>query len=357
MRKRSSTLRSPQLPLGLLLCLVLVPVLVSSAFADVPLVEHDLLAKKAAKEALKAQGGEVQGGGTGAVSLIDSSGLEWFLNTDITFSTSESASGAASEASYTQAVAASTSGGGTSMTTLSDAFDGYNGLCITTAAAGCPGSDTGGPAMPGVYNENGPLAGTECGGRQLVFPVQNILGLDVQRRVYVPAADEFARWYDTFTNTTGAPITFFANKANNLGSDGDTTIDTSSDGDAVVEVTDLWSTSFEAFDGGGSSFDPRLGHVYQGEGAPTTLAAIDFTDGENTPSWSYQLTVDPGATVAVVQYATGQPNLPDARSQSATLAAGEELSMGACPLDSTQLEQVANFLGEPVNPLEVPTLD
>src|ERR1700759_4023004 len=38
---------------------------------------------------------------TGSVSLIDSAGLEYFINTNITFSTSSSASAAASEASYT----------------------------------------------------------------------------------------------------------------------------------------------------------------------------------------------------------------------------------------------------------------
>ena len=46
-------------------------------------------------------------------ALIDDSGVEYFINTDITFSTSSSASAAMSEASYTHSVAASTANGGT----------------------------------------------------------------------------------------------------------------------------------------------------------------------------------------------------------------------------------------------------
>src|SRR5207344_1022279 len=64
---------------------------------------------------------------TGAISLVDGGKLKFFINTNITFMTSSSASGAASEASYTQSVIATTSGGGTQTIKLNDAFDGYYG--------------------------------------------------------------------------------------------------------------------------------------------------------------------------------------------------------------------------------------
>jgi hypothetical protein len=73
---------------------------------------------------------------TGSVSLIDSSGLKYFINTNITFSTSSSASGAASEASYTVPVMASTSAGGLVTSTLSDMFDGYEGICVSLTGRG-----------------------------------------------------------------------------------------------------------------------------------------------------------------------------------------------------------------------------
>ena len=49
---------------------------------------------------------------TGSIGLIDVAGLKYFINTNITFSTSSSASGAASEASYQAPIVASTVGGG-----------------------------------------------------------------------------------------------------------------------------------------------------------------------------------------------------------------------------------------------------
>src|SRR6202040_1416512 len=90
-----------------LLSLVVTPVLT----ADVSIIERREARTKG--NAGKPKGSHHPGGATGSQSLIDSQGLKYFINTNITFSTSSSASGAASEASYTHAVAASTSGGGT----------------------------------------------------------------------------------------------------------------------------------------------------------------------------------------------------------------------------------------------------
>src|SRR5581483_5369803 len=90
---------------------------------------------------------------TGSVQLIDSGGLQYFINTNITFSTSSSASGAASEASFTGPVVASTSAGGTTMSTLNDMFDGYQGLCVSLTNATGPCST--GNANYTMYEKNG----------------------------------------------------------------------------------------------------------------------------------------------------------------------------------------------------------
>ncbi|MBK8286757.1 MAG: hypothetical protein IPK97_18875 [Ahniella sp.] len=94
---------------------------------------------------------------TGEQALTDLSGFEYFINTDITFSTSSSASGAASEASYAAPVNVTTAMNGTVSTTLSDAFDGYNSLCVSTDGATGPCDSTGG-GLRGIgtttmYNE------------------------------------------------------------------------------------------------------------------------------------------------------------------------------------------------------------
>lgn len=282
---------------------------------------------------------------TGSVQLIDSAGLQYFINTNITFSTSSSASGAASEASYTNAIVASTSGGGTTTSTLSDMFDGYNGLCVSLTNATGPCQT--GNANYTMYEKNGAAtvdatvpATPECTNRQYILPAQTIGGLSVRRKVYVPTNDRFIRWTNIFTNTTGAPITFTMITSNNLGSDSNTRIVSSSSGDNVATVGDLWVSTFQNYSGNTSS-DPRIGHVLQGTGAPTPVSSINFADGDDNPYWAYSITLTPGQTKSIVNYATGQGSKAAANAQAAAIAAFGANAQQC--YSATELAQVVNF--------------
>src|SRR5262249_23946007 len=215
---------------------------------------------------------------------------------------SSSASAAMSEASYTQAVSATTMNGGNVSTTLNDAYDGYNTLCLSlnNTVATC---ETGNANFV-IYNKLGP-ATTECGGRQGAFPVQTPGSLHVQRKVFVPANDAFARWLNIFTNTGGSPATVTMVIANNLGSDSNTQIVSSSNGNATAEVTDTWVTTFQNYSGTTSS-DPRLGHVLQGPGAPVGLAGINFANGDDNPFWGNTFTLAPGETAVIIDFSVQQ---------------------------------------------------
>lgn len=277
--------------------------------------------------------GAVRGDGfsprSGEISWIDAGGLEFFVNTNITFTTSSSASGAASEATFTQSVAATTTGAGTTMTTLGDAFDGYNGLFVNGTS----------------YNNNG-LVTLECIGatsaieRQAVYTAQTIGNLSVSRKVFVPDDDEFIRWLNFVTNNGSATETVTLSTVNNLGSDSDTTIVTTSSGDTTVTTADDWVTSMEDFSGS-TSGDPRLGHVLQGPGAPSPLTAVTFTDGDDGPTWSYTFIVDPGETVAIMNFATGQPSRADAAAQAALLADLQGSALDC--MTQTEIDQIINF--------------
>lgn len=282
---------------------------------------------------------------TGSVALIDAAGLKYFINTNITFSTSSSASAGMSEASYTHAVNATTALGGTSSTTLNDAYDGYQSICVSLTGATGPCA-TGNPSYV-IYNKNGAAtvdagvpAGPNCTGRQYVFGTQNISGLSVQRKVYVPPNDQYARWMNIFTNTTGAPITFNMITSNNLGSDSNTTIVTSSSGDANVTPADTWATTFQNYSGNSSS-DPRLGHVFWGTGAATPVTATNFANGDDNPYWSYNITLNPGQTKIIVNYATGQPSKAAAATKAANLAAFGANAQQC--MTATELARVVNF--------------
>jgi uncharacterized repeat protein (TIGR01451 family) len=310
----------------------------------------DVVAANAAKHEAKggrhhAQAGRATTFATGSVQLVDAGGLKYFINTDVTFTTSSSASGAASEASYTGPIAASTSAGGSVMMTLSDMFDGYNALCVslTNSTGPCSVFD---PNFV-IYNKNGPAAVDsgvpavpECTNRQYVLPAQTIGGLSVSRKIYVPTNDRYIRWMNFFTNTTASPITFTMVTSNNLGSDSNTVVVTTSSGDATVTTGDLWATSFQQFSGS-TSTDPRIGHVFQGTGASTPLANINFVSGDDNPYWVYSITLNPSQTKIIANYATGMGTKAAAAAQAAALAAFGANAQQC--MSATELSEVTNF--------------
>ena len=274
---------------------------------------------------------------TGSEPLIDNDGMKWFINTNITFSTTSSASGAMSEAEYTHAVAASTLGGGTASSTLNDAFDGYNTLAVSDV-------ETMGPPRTGsyyiFYNKNGP-AFVEGNGRQVDFPIQTLWGTDTQdaarvegkgpqvdwpsmqiwRKVFVPSDAAFARWLNFFKNVTDTPLSFNVFIANNLGSDSNTRITGSSNGDMISDLTDTWVGTMQNFSGTTSS-DPREAHVLQGNGAvPVPLIVNHFVNGDDNPYWAYTLTIQPGQTACLMNFCVLKPTIAAAAGAAGPLAA------------------------------------
>ena len=243
--------------------------------------------------------------GVGSLSLVDASGLEYFINSDVTFSTSTMASGAVSDATYTTSVAATTSGGGTTVAPLMNAFDGYNNMFVNGF----------------VYNMNG---GTTpdgaCSNRQFLFADQAIGNITVSRKVFVPDNDEFCRWINTFTNTGGITETVNVTIFSDLGSDADTVLVETSTPPAAATTSDNWAVSFENYTAG-TSPSPRLGHVFQGPNRRVGLKDIDFLSGNDQPFWEYELSLAPGETCAIMNFVTGQPSRVDARTKCQELTA------------------------------------
>ncbi len=308
-----------------------------AALADVSLVERHAVGKLISKPKVHPVRA------TGSQALIDSGGLEFFINTNITFSTSSSASGAMSEANYTHAVAASTLNGGTVAATLNDSYDGYNTMCLSlnNTVATC---ETGNANFV-IFNKRGP-ATTECLGstsgvnRQVVYPVQTSGNIQMQRKVFVPDNDEFARWLNYFTNTGASPQTVTMVVANNLGSDANTVIVTSSNGNATAETSDTWVTTFQNYSGT-TTTDPRLGHVFQGPGAAVPLAGINFANGDDNPFWGYTFTLNPGETKIIMNFGVALPSKAAAAAKAAQLVSLPPSSLQC--MSTTERNQVVNF--------------
>ncbi|MDD8026786.1 MAG: Ig-like domain-containing protein [Acidobacteriota bacterium] len=293
---------------------------------------------------------------TGSIHLFDGDGLEWFVNTDITFVTSSSASGAMSEASYSTGVTATTLGGGTTNSSLSDAFDGYNSIALTLNGDNGPVNTS--DADYRIFNQNGPAAlDPDSSGREYVFPIQHVAvddlepesagpaageaGLDFWRKVYVPSDDSFARWLNFVENRTAEPVTVTLVTSNNLGSDSNTRIFATSDGDTAAELTDTWVGTFQNYSGT-TSPDVRLAHVLQGPGdVAVPLSKIVFADGDDNPYWAYTMTIPAGETYCIMNFAIGQPSKAQASAKAAELAG---LPAGALKyMSDDEKAQVMNF--------------
>jgi hypothetical protein len=284
---------------------------------------------------------------TGSIALVDAHHLKYFINTNITFSTTSAASGAMSEASFTQAVVASTSAGGTTTSTLDDAFDNYNALFVDVG-----GTTTGHSDPNNMYNRTGASAALdnspnpECAGQNVVFPTEEMQGLDVHREVYVPTDGSYARWLNVFTNSTSAAITAGVGTANNIGSDSNTIITGSSNGDTTADLTDTWVGTFQNFSGNTSS-DPRAAHVIQGADAPVAPTAVNFTNGDDNPFWAWDITVQPGETVTMMNFVAEEGTKAAAAADASSLAALTPGENGITPelrcMSEASLSSLENF--------------
>lgn len=265
--------------------------------------------------------------------LVDGTGLEWFINDEVTYSTISSAVGAASDAVFIGAVEATTTGGGTELSVLADAFDGYNALDISVDGA----------AAVRYNNVGAPSA--SCGGRQIVMPSLTVGGLQVTRKVYVPAADGFARWLNIVENHSGATRTVVLGISNDLGSDAATLIGTTSSGDAVATTADSWITTYEAFTQG-SSRTPRLAHVLSSPGAAVQPSQVLFANGNDKPTWGYSFSVPSGSKIVIANFAAGLGSLSGAALKAASLAALPP-SATAC-MDASEIAGLGNVAPGPV---------
>lgn len=173
----------------------------------------------------------------------------------------------------------------------------------------------------------GQTVGTlEVGGRQLAISQNNINGLNVTRKVWVPRTGYFARYLEIVTNTTNAPITLdatvtsnftFINKVQNgftfsrepriiVTSSGDTQFDVS-----VPETRDHWLEIDDDDDGDPFLLNtlPATALVFDGAGAPVQATNgsynIDFTNNYGQFVAQFQgLTVPANTTVALMHFVT-----------------------------------------------------
>jgi len=205
-----------------------------------------------------------------------------------------------------------------------NAFDGYGRLIVGGVA----------------YRSDNSLYTTEDDGQTIVTGDDTIDGLTVSRKVTVPNTgdEDFARTIDSFTNNTTTAITTTVTIVGNLGSDDDTMVFATSDGDNIVESTDQWIGTDDA-DGSGT---PAIIHYIHGPAGlqPMSVSVI----GDNI-TWTYEITVAAGETVQLASFTIVGTTQADAIAAANALVAphGELREQAVAFLTTAEQQSLANF--------------
>ncbi len=187
---------------------------------------------------------------------------------------------------------------------------------------------------------SGSFESSELGGRQAV--VGGAVGdLAVQRRMYVPevSGEGWARFFESFTNTGTSAQTVAMKIQSNSGNDSGFTVLSTSSGDTSFGTNDHWIVN----DDGQNAGDPTVLHLFgDGTANPTSVGTTVFSAfGNQGPTYTFTLTVQPGETVSFLHFASQQTNLANIQSELATLQDPDATALfGLTPV---QLGQVVNF--------------
>jgi protocatechuate 3,4-dioxygenase beta subunit len=165
------------------------------------------------------------------------------------------------------------------------------------------------------FANRGQTVTTEDGGREVVISPDVFDGLQMRRKVYVPAEGGFARYLDILTNTTAQAKTVTVGGEGWLGPYTDT---------HVVVSPSQTSNRYAVTDMSGACCSPSIAHVLGGAGAPVPVAAFQL-DAFGHFTYRWDVTVQPGQTVIVMHF-TAQRDAADAAGAGAQAEALVDLS-------------------------------
>jgi len=194
------------------------------------------------------------------------------------------------------------------MSGTDDAYLGYGYLTVNAA----------------TFSAEADLHRPAFGGHGFYSEVERVGAFDVVRSASVPPeGGNWARYVDSFTNTSAVAETLAVLYQGNLGSADRTTVVSTSNGDASLGTDDRWAIT----DDDDASGTPTLGHVIAGPGARVSPSDLSLTVapwdwGTTTLSWEYEpIRVEPGETVSILWFAIQEID------RAAALGACEDVSL------------------------------
>lgn len=217
----------------------------------------------------------------------------------------------------------------------SDSWDGWGALFV------------GGDALSNLYaSTNNNSCTLEDGGRQLAFPVININGLNVQRKLFVSSTGlPGGRLLELVQNPGSSPVTTSvqvgdvqsSNNRGDLGSDALTAVSFSSNGNNTLEASDLWAVTSDHTSG--TLSDDALAHVFDGAGGAdhidfaTLTGTVDLIDPADNLTYRWDnVSIAPGATAAFISYEIQQADATLSAITDTGLARDQAVAYEALPL-------------------------
>ena len=250
-----------------------------------------------------------------------------------------------------------------------DAFDGWGDISLTVSDG------------VGILAGPSTLAGfslTWDSGRRWATTAPVTIGdVSVSRALYAPAATDYMRYVDTFTNTSGASRYVDVVWGGNLGSNGSTTVAATSSGDLTIAANDAWAVSIESsgFVAAGPATDPPVGYVLgdPAMGALTSIVGYPGPgawpgNGNDNLSYQYSLTLAPGETARLAYFlyrgleenSTGPLGQTPTTGEEIALAQSVCSALAASPdfgdLSAAEIDTFVNWSAAALVAVDVPTL-
>ena len=178
------------------------------------------------------------------------------------------------------------------------------------------------------------------GGQSLVTANGTVASLTVDRKITVPSTggEDFARTIDSFTNSTGSPISTTVQIFGNLGSDSGTNVFATSDGNTVISPSDQWIGTDDGTDNYGA---PAIIHYVHG---PSGLQPSAVSVSGDNIVWTYDITVPANQTVQLAYFTIVSAKRADAMSAANTLVTPRWFGgQAAAFLTASASSSLANF--------------
>ena len=161
--------------------------------------------------------------------------------------------------------------------------------------------------------EGGSIPTVEQNGREIVTRQNGVAGLNVTRKLFVPATGYFSRLLEVISNPTTDPITVDVRVTSGMSAN--LNIVSTSSGDNLLSLADAATADRWLVVDDGTNGDPALiggqpatGFAFDGTGATVHAAVASYlggNPGQLQLGWN-QVVVPPGGTVALMHFATQQ---------------------------------------------------